>query len=204
VAFELPTHFRKLTALENLAYFRALYRRSTLTPQAALELVGLEEAGAQRVEQFSKGMLNRLSVARALLHQPELLFLDEPTSGLDPVSARAIKQLIAAQRTAGATIVLTTHNMALAEELCDRVAFLVDGRIALIDTPRALKLRYGVPSVAVEYVSQSGITQAAFPLAGLGENADFLELLRGGVQTIHSQEASLEQIFITVTGRRLA
>lgn len=205
VAFELPTHFRKLTALENLAYFRALYRRPALTPQAALDLVGLGAAGHLPVAQFSKGMQNRLSVARALLHNPPLLFLDEPTSGLDPVNARTIKELIQARRAAGATVFLTTHTMALAEELCDRVAFIVDGAITLIDTPRALKLRYGAANVRVEYAASDTAAQETFPLAGLGDNAAFLRLLHSDtVQTIHTQEATLEDIFVRVTGRSLA
>jgi fluoroquinolone transport system ATP-binding protein len=205
VAFELPTHFRKLTALENLAYFRALYRHPALTPQEALDLVGLGAAGRLPVAQFSKGMQNRLSVARALLHNPPLLFLDEPTSGLDPVNARVIKELIQVRRAAGATVFLTTHTMTLAEELCDRVAFIVDGRIALIDTPRALKLRYGAATVQVEYAAVDALARQTFPLAGLGDNAAFLHLLRTGtVQTIHTQEATLEDVFVRVTGRSLA
>jgi fluoroquinolone transport system ATP-binding protein len=149
-------------------------------------------------------MKNRLNVARALLHDPQLLFLDEPTSGLDPTNARRIKELIAAQRQAGKTIVLTTHNMAVAEELCDRVAFIVDGQIRLIDTPRALKLRHGQASVAVEYAAGAGTERARFPLAGLGDNHAFIDLLRHGVQTIHSQEATLEEIFVRVTGRSVS
>jgi fluoroquinolone transport system ATP-binding protein len=100
VSFEVPNHFLKLTALENLAYFASLYRR-TLQPQAALELVGLGGDGKLLVSQFSKGMRNRLNLARALLHGPELLFLDEPTTGLDPVNARRIKELIREQQQAG-------------------------------------------------------------------------------------------------------
>jgi fluoroquinolone transport system ATP-binding protein len=150
-------------------------------------------------------MKNRLNLARALLHDPELLFLDEPTSGLDPVTARRIKQLIRAQQQVGKTIFLTTHDMTVAEELCDRVAFIMDGRIALIDTPRTLKLRYGAPTVRVEYQAARESASQEFALAGLGENAGFLGLLRGArVQTIHTQEATLEQIFIQVTGRSLA
>ncbi|MCU0494789.1 MAG: ABC transporter ATP-binding protein [Chloroflexaceae bacterium] len=204
VAFELPTHFRKLTALENLNYFRALYRRPAHSAREVLAWVGLGDAAEQRVEAFSKGMQNRLSLARALLHGPELLFLDEPTSGLDPVNARIIKELIQAQRQAGTTVLLTTHNMALAEELCDRVAFLVDGAIQLLDEPRALKLRYGSASVQVEYGHNGNARRESFPLAGLGSNEQFLALLRSSpLQTIHSQEASLDDIFVQVTGRRL-
>jgi fluoroquinolone transport system ATP-binding protein len=204
VAFELPTHFRKLTALENLAYFRALYRHPALTPAEALDLVGLGAAGRLPVAQFSKGMQNRLSVARALLHTPPLLFLDEPTSGLDPVNARVIKDVIQARRAAGATVFLTTHTMALAEELCDRVAFIVDGRITLIDSPRTLKLRYGAATVQVEYAVADAVTRQTFPLVGLGGNTAFLHLLQSGtVQTIHTQEATLDDIFVRVTGRSL-
>jgi fluoroquinolone transport system ATP-binding protein len=204
VSFELPNHFLKLTALENLAYFGALYSRATHTPQQLLELVGLGGDGHLPVGQFSKGMKNRLNVARALLHDPELLFLDEPTSGLDPTNARRIKEVIATQQRAGKTIVLTTHNMAVAEELCDRVAFIVDGQIRLIDTPRALKLRHGEACVAVEYSAGAGTERERFPLAGLGDNSAFLDRLRRGVQTIHSQEATLEEIFVRVTGRSVS
>jgi fluoroquinolone transport system ATP-binding protein len=204
VSFELPNHFLKLTAHENLAYFGALYSRMAHTPQELLELVGLGDDGRLPVGQFSKGMKNRLNVARALLHDPELLFLDEPTSGLDPTNARRIKEVIAAQRQAGKTIFLTTHNMAVAEELCDRVAFIVDGQIRLIDTPRALKLRHGEACVAVEYAAGAGTERARFPLAGLGDNPAFLDRLRRGVQTIHSQEATLEEIFVRVTGRSVS
>jgi fluoroquinolone transport system ATP-binding protein len=203
ISFELPNHFLKLTALENLAYFGALYRNPA-RPLELLELVGLAEDAQTPVGQFSKGMKNRLNVARAMLPNPELLFLDEPTSGLDPVNARRIKDLIAAQRQSGRTVVLTTHNMAIAEELCDRVAFLVDGHIQLIDTPRTLKLEHGAPAVRVEYQANSHLAREEFALAGLGDNSIFLDLLRQGkVQTIHTQEATLDEIFIRVTGRRL-
>lgn len=204
VCFELPNHFVKLTARENLRYFGALYRGPTRAPDEVLQLVGLHAAGDQRVGQFSKGMKARLNLARALLHRPQLLFLDEPTTGQDPVNSRRVKELIAAERAAGATICLTTHDMAVAEALCDRVAFIIDGQIAAIDTPRALKLRYGAPMVRVEYQAARSVQQADFALAGLGENRDFLALLhQGGVQTIHTQEATLEEIFVRVTGRGL-
>ncbi|MGH2370689.1 MAG: ABC transporter ATP-binding protein, partial [Chloroflexota bacterium] len=207
VAFETPNHFLKLTGIENLGYFRSLYRRATRPPQKLLELVGLGDDGTMLVSHYSKGMKGRLSVARALLHDPELLFLDEPTSGLDPLNARRITDLIRTQREAGKTVFLTTHNMAVADELCDRVAFLVDGRIALVDAPRALRLRYGEAVVRVEYqLDQLNGRMASrdFPLEGLGEDGEFLALLQTEtVQTMHTREASLEDVFIQVTGRRL-
>jgi fluoroquinolone transport system ATP-binding protein len=168
-------------------------------------MVGLGDDGALLVSQYSKGMKGRLSVARSLLHDPQLLFWDEPTAGLDPVNARRIKDLARTQKQAGRTIFLTTHDMAVADELCDRVAFIVDGAIKLTDAPRELKLGYGQPRVHVEYRMDGHFERQDFPLAGLGNNPDFLDLLRGSdVQTIHSQEATLEDIFIRVTGRALA
>lgn len=205
VSFELPNHYLKLTALENLRYFAALYGNPTQEPHYLLERVGLAADGNKPVGQFSKGMKNRLNVARALLHEPELLFLDEPTTGLDPVNARLIKELIEEQRRAGKTIFLTTHNMTVADELCDRVGFIVDGELKLIDAPRALKLRYGRRVVRVEYGPTGQATMRDFTLATIGDEPEFIALLRGGqIQTLHTLEATLEAIFIEVTGRGLA
>jgi len=205
VAFEFPNHFLKLTALENLAYFGDLYSLQTREPRALLDSVGLGGSANMPVVQFSKGMKTRLSVARAILHNPELLFLDEPTTGLDPVNSLGIRDLIREQKSRGRTVFLTTHDMAIADELCDRVAFIMDGCIRLIDAPRELKLRYGAPAVRVEYGDHGIAAHQDFSLEGLGENQAFLKLLRGEqVQTIHTQEASLEDIFIRVTGRNLA
>lgn len=204
VSFETPNHFLKLTAVENLAYFAALYHTKPATPQTVLEMVGLGADGDTAVSQFSKGMKNRLNVARALLHNPQLLFLDEPTSGLDPVNAWRIKELIRQQQQLGKTIFLTTHNMAVADELCDRVAFIVDGQIRLVDSPKALKLKYGRSHVRLEYCHNNHVETREFALHNLGHNTEFLGLLRDyPVQTIHTQEATLEEIFIQVTGREL-
>ncbi len=205
VSFELPNHYLKLTARENLTYFGSLYGRSTESPQALLDLVDLGNEGDLLVSQYSKGMKNRLSVARALLHQPDLLFLDEPTAGLDPVNACRIRDLILAQKKAGKTIFLTTHDMVVAESLCDRVAFIVDGRIEVIGRPHDLKLEHGRRVVRVQYQNGRGPTHQDFPLSDLGHNDTFVKLLRQQpVQTIHSQEATLDDIFVAVTGRELA
>ncbi len=204
VSFELPNHYTKLTALENLRYFGALYTGPIVAPETLLEMVGLKEDGNMLVSQFSKGMKNRLSVARSLVNNPRLLFMDEPTAGLDPVNARKVKDLIRAQKDAGRTVFLTTHDMNIADELCDRVAFIVDGEISLIDSPRELKLRYGKPELRVEFSANGKIEQRDFALAGLADNSEFLNLLRGGkIRTLHTQEATLENIFIQMTGRRL-
>ncbi len=205
VGFELPVHFGRLTARENLNYFASLYQGETEDLEHLLEQVDLLEEADQRVNRFSKGMRVRLNFARAVLCRPRLLFLDEPTTGLDPLSARRIKDLILEHRERGATVFLTTHDMATAEEICDRVAFLVDGRIALVDAPRELKVRYGERSVRVEYHLNGVLEERDFPLEGLADNAAFLTALRQpSLQTVHTQETSLENIFIRVTGRDLA
>jgi len=205
VSFETPNHFLKLTGLENLRYFAALYRGPTRPPSALLASVGLEGEGDRPVGQYSKGMKCRLGIARCLLNDPDLIFLDEPTNGLDPASAQRVKDLLRAEREGGATVFLATHDMAAADELCDRVAFIVDGRIACIDSPRALKLANGERTVRVEYRAGDRAAHADYPLDGLADNAAFLQALRErDVQTIHTREATLADVFIRVTGRALA
>jgi fluoroquinolone transport system ATP-binding protein len=204
VSFEAPNHFLKLTGLENLRYFAALYHGATRAPAAVLASVGLESDGNRRVGEYSKGMKCRLSIARCLLHNPDLIFLDEPTGGLDPVNMQRVKDLIRAEREGGATVFLTTHDMFAADELCDRVAFIVDGRITCIDSPRALKLQHGERTVRVEHGSGGRTMHTDFPLDALADNAAFQQVLRDGdVQTIHTREAALADVFIRVTGRTL-
>lgn len=204
VAFEFPNFYSKFTVLENLKLFRSLYKGKTEDPMRLLEQVDLADAANMRVSQLSKGMKMRLNFCRALLHDPDILFLDEPTSGLDPVNAKRMKELILAKKAAGKTVLITTHNMQAAEELCDRVAFIVDGEIKLIDSPRELKLRKGRKELRVEYRKNGQLQEALFPLDGIGGNDHFLKIIKNDMlETIHSQEASLEQIFIEVTGRQL-
>ncbi|WP_458127084.1 ABC transporter ATP-binding protein [Paenibacillus sp. Z3-2] len=204
VAFEFPNFYSKFSVLENLKLFRSLYAGRTEDPKGLLEQVGLDQAANLRVSQLSKGMKMRLNFCRALLNDPDILFLDEPTSGLDPVNAKQMKDLILEKKEEGKTVLITTHNMQAAEELCDRVAFIVDGQIKLIDSPRELKLRKGQKRIRVEYRQEGELISAAFPQQGLGDNEIFLSLIRNySIETIHSQEASLEQIFIEVTGREL-
>ncbi len=205
VSFEFPNHFLRLTALENLQYFRSLYSSETEESQTLLEMVNLGNDGNLLTSHYSKGMKVRLTVARSLLNKPELIFMDEPTAGIDPVNAKLIKDIIRRKQSEGKTIFLSTHNMTDADELCDRVAFIVDGKIRLIDSPRELKLRYGKRIVRVEYHIDNRIERKEFPLAGLGDNQQFLQLIRErDIQTIHTQETTLENIFIQVTGRSLS
>lgn len=204
VAFEFPNFYSKLTVLENLDLFRSLYGGETDEPTVLLHQVGLQDSMHVKVSELSKGMKMRLNFCRALLHRPSLLFLDEPTSGLDPVNAAVMKQLILERKEAGTTIVITTHNMQAAEELCDRVAFIVDGQIKLIDSPRELKLRQGDRKVRVEFNTGKELQMEEFPLNQLADNSRFQHIARNyEVQTIHSLEATLDSIFIDVTGRAL-
>jgi fluoroquinolone transport system ATP-binding protein len=205
VAFEFPNFYNRLTALENLSLFRSLYAGKTEEPMALLEAVGLGGHARTKVADYSKGMRMRLNLCRALLNRPEALFLDEPTSGLDPVNAKLLKDIVRAKAEEGVTVILTTHNMTAAQELCDRVAFIVDGRLALIDSPRNLMLRRGSRRVIVEYTANGSRESRDFDMNGIGDNAEFIGLLRRqAVDTLHSQEPSLEQIFIDVTGRGLS
>ena len=204
VSFELPNHYLRLTGAENLSYFRALYRGDTRRPEALLEMVGLAEDGARLVSEYSKGMKTRLGVARALLNDPQLIFLDEPTVGLDPGSGRSIRNLIREMKEAGRTVFLTTHDMTVADDLCDRVAFIVNGEIRLVESPHDLKLAHGARTVVMEYGLGGSPGRREFPLDGLGANADFLALLREAtVHTLHTQEATLEDVFLRVTGHSL-
>jgi fluoroquinolone transport system ATP-binding protein len=204
VSFELPNHYQKLTALENLNFFRSLYKGETEDPMKLLGMVGLADDANRRVSQFSKGMQSRLTFVRALINRPDLVFLDEPTSGLDPNNARIVKDIVRSLQSDGKTVFLTTHDMHVADELCDRIAFITKGRIELIDTPRQMKLQHGRRLLRAEYRVSNRLQQAQFPLDGLGDNADFLTMIKShDIETLHTEEATLEDIFIRVTGEHL-
>lgn len=205
VSFELPNHYQKLTGLENLRFFASLYDVDTLDPMELLDAVGLADDANTRVGKYSKGMQMRLTFARALLNDPELLFLDEPTSGLDPVNARKVKNIVLDLKARGRTIFLTTHDMSTANELCDRVAFVVDGKIVALDTPAELKIARSQRRVRVEYRNDNGaLATTEFPMDGLADDPAFHEVLRGHhVETIHSREATLDDVFVEITGRQL-
>ena len=203
VCFELPNHYPKLTALENLQYFGGFYEKKPDNLIGLLDKVGLSKDANVKVEKFSKGMKMRLNFMRSIMHNPEILFLDEPTSGMDPGNARIIKDIILEQKQLGKTIFITTHNMHDADELCNRVAFMVDGRLEIIDTPKNIKQMGGKRAIKVEY-ENGGIHTEEFEMDGLADNHNFLDLLRKNhIRSIHSKEASLEDIFIQLTGKHL-
>jgi fluoroquinolone transport system ATP-binding protein len=205
VSFELPYIYQKLTGYENLKYYAGLFDVPTEDPINLLRMVGLEDAAHQRAGKYSRGMKQRLNFARSLVNRPEILFLDEPTAGLDPGTATMIKDIIRHQINRGATIFLTTHNMFTADELCDRVAFINEGRLVAVDTPRNLKLKHGQNRVRVEYGNGDDYQSASFSLEIPEERQAFTALVaEKQIQTIHTQEATLEEIFLQLTGRRLA
>jgi fluoroquinolone transport system ATP-binding protein len=201
VGFELPNHYLKLTALENLTFFKNFYPR-THDPIELLDLVGLKKDANKKVGDFSKGMKMRLNFVRSFLHDPEILFLDEPTSGLDPVNSKMVKDVIVDLKSQGKTIFITTHQMYDAEKLCDRVAFIVDGEIKAMNSPENLKIQHS--SRSVEVLFRNSIEKETYELNGLGQNRVFLDKLQSNeIETIHSKEASLDDIFIQVTGKTL-
>lgn len=204
VVFEFPGLYGKFTALENLAFFGSLHRGGLIPPETLLEMVGLQRDGHRRVSEFSKGMKTRLNFVRALMHRPGMLFLDEPTSGLDPSTARQVKGIIQEQKRMGTTVILTTHNMHDAGELCDRVAFIVDGGIRALDTPENLTV--GKEPATVSYSFREGMEELhnATSITRLSEDEALLNAIRNNrITRIHSKEPSLEDVFVEVTGRSL-
>ena len=200
VVFESQNLYEEMTAAENLDFFRRLYGANKNIVGEVLSLTGMEEHKNKPVKSFSKGMKQKIMIARALVNDPEVLFLDEPTSGLDPKSARDLRQMIVELKNKGKTILLTTHNMEDADLLCDDLAFIHKGRIIARDTPKRLKKKYGQDVLKIETVS--GRTFEA-PLNTEDCSAAFAELSKHkDILTVHSEEATLEDVFITLTGER--
>jgi fluoroquinolone transport system ATP-binding protein len=204
VSFEFPNLYRKLTAEENLEFYRKFFDVETDSPRDLLERLELPAADPRPVGQWSKGMQMRLVLGRSLLNRPRLWFLDEPTTGQDPRHAVLIRKIIRARASRGTTVFLTTHDMSVADELCDRVAFLVGGRIAALDSPRRLKLAHWKRAVRVELRDGSEVIRRDFDLDNERQKGMFLDFVRDHeVETIHTLEPSLEDVFLEVTGREL-
>jgi fluoroquinolone transport system ATP-binding protein len=204
VSFEQSNVYGKLTARENLEYYAKLFDVPTRDPMELIHLVGLDGKENVRAGEFSKGMKHRLTFARSMLNNPELWFLDEPTTGLDPAIAATIKDIIREKAAKGTTSFLTTHNMFIADELCDRVAFIIDGEIKLIDSPKNLKLQYGQKLIDIEYIADGKVVKETLKTVDELERKRIGEIVNNyEIQTMHSKEATLEEIFIQVTGREL-
>jgi len=203
VGFEIPNVYKKLSGIDNLKFHARLYDGETEDPMTVLEWVGLADSAKNLASSYSKGMKQRLGFARSMINKPDIWFLDEPTMGLDPNTANSIKKIVRRKQAEGCTIFLTTHNMFVADELCDRIAFSVDGKIAALDTPKHLKLKYGQPTVAVEYLEGDDLKSASFGMGANDKSALTKFIEAHDVKTIHSGEPTLEEIFIKLTGRGL-
>jgi ABC-2 type transport system ATP-binding protein len=205
VCFETTNLYEQMSAEENLKLFARLFGMRQFDPRVLLKRVGLTGREKDRVEGYSKGMKQRLMVARAMVNQPRILFLDEPTAGLDPTSAESIRSIILEERQRGATVFLTTHDMWEADKLSDRVAFMSQGRIVAFDTPHNLKQLYGRRSLRASVMKEGQrLEDRELPM----DSPDTPEALRQlfaneKVVTVHSEEATLEDIFIKITGQGL-
>lgn len=185
--------YDRLSALDNLSFFADVYRVPAGIKKARIEelveLVGLTGRERERVETYSRGMRQRLHIARGLLHDPPVLFLDEPTIGLDPVGARELRQTVASLRDAGKTVLLTTHYMFEADELCDRIGVIANGRLVAMGTPAELKA--SVSDGTVIEIEAFGVSDA------------MLDRIRGvdGVTTVGVEARDQTQVIVVQAAR---
>lgn len=193
--------YARLSVYDNLSFYADIYQISHDRIEDILKSIGLYEARKTAVSRLSKGMKNRLSLARALMNHAKILFLDEPTSGLDPATTREIHTVLQEQKAKGTTIFLTTHNMFEAETLCDHVGLLSSGNIIEYGEPQEVCRKYNhlnklrITLKNGEVVSLENNKTAAAPLA------EYLE--KDEISAIHSTEPTLESVFIELTGKGL-
>jgi ABC-2 type transport system ATP-binding protein len=198
--------YERLSARNNLKFSCWLYNLPESRAEEVLDLVHLRDRAKDPVRTFSNGMRQRLMIARALLHKPPVLFLDEPGRGLDPISAREVRSAIEQLRQEGMTILLTTHLLEEADQLCQRVAFINKGRIVANDTPRRLKLSHGQRTLLVtlaesDHENRDVFNEITLKMDDPGDQARLTQLMANGqVQAVHSQEATLEAVFVEIAG----
>lgn len=202
VLFEFPYLYSNLSALDNLHYFASFYPKEQVrnAEEVLDELEFKRDFLKKPVSSYSKGMRQRVSMARALISNPKLLFLDEPTSGLDPAGAVLFRNIIEKERKKGTTIFLTTHNMLDADFLCNRVAFIANGEIKVIDTPKKLKEKNSNHQVEIDYLYQGKRDITIIQISELKAGIPFPY---DEIISIHSKEPTLEDMFIQYTGRGL-
>lgn len=191
--------YERLSVYDNLKFYTEIYRVPKQKADSVLKQVGLYEARNTAAGRLSKGMKSRLCFARAVLNDARLLFLDEPTSGLDPMTARDIHGMLAEQKERGATIFLTTHNMFEAENICDNIALLNQGKIMEYGAPREICRKY-------DHLNRLQIRLKDGSTCELEKGRRAAEEVRGFLaedmlETIHSTEPNLESVFIELTGR---
>jgi ABC-type multidrug transport system ATPase subunit len=205
VAFEEKNLYPEMTAKENLVFFARLFGVRDFDVEALLRRVGLADRMNDRVNNYSKGMRQRLMVARSLVNTPKLLFLDEPTDGLDPVSSKALREVIREEAARGASVLLTTHDMHEADTLSNRVAFIDKGKLIALDTPENLKQAHGTRAVKVHRRKDGEVTDEVIPLDEKETGARIAAAVtKPGLLSVHTEEATLEEIFIKLAGRGLA
>ncbi|GGE81645.1 ABC transporter ATP-binding protein [Priestia taiwanensis] len=192
--------YDRLTVYDNLKLYCDLYDVNNKRIDEVLQDVNLIEEKKTAVNKLSKGMKQRVLLARAILHKPALLFLDEPTSALDPVNRQKMHDVLRQLNEEGTTIFLTTHDMSEAEILCDRIAFLHNGEIAALDTPENLRLQYAENTIEITLTNRE---KEMVTKDEAGAQRIFEWLNRGEILTIHSKEPNLGDIFIQLTGRGL-
>ena len=204
VDFEFSTLYEKLNAKENLKLFSSFYPKYNLRDiDELIEEIGLNEKKDLKVSEYSKGMRSRLNFIKCLVHNPDTLFLDEPTSGLDPVNSHQMKEMILREKSKGKSIIITTHDMHLAREICDRVVFIFNGKILLIDSPNNIMMEKGARTVKFSYYDGE-IKEEECLLSQLNKNCLFNQVLKdGSLKSIHSSEPNLEDVFIELTGSHL-
>ncbi|WP_377892029.1 ABC transporter ATP-binding protein [Alkalihalobacillus sp. R86527] len=192
--------YNRLSIYDNLKLYCKLYDAPFSRIHDVLEVVNLIDEQKKIVSRLSKGMLQRVILARALLHKPDLLFLDEPTSALDPANSRHIYNGLRELNNEGTTIFLTTHDMSEAEHLCDRVAFLHKGKIQLLDEPKKIRRQFSDSSITVELNDGRRVVMKNGP-----EDAVRMHeyMTSSQVASIYSNEPTLGDIFVDVTGREL-
>ena len=204
VCFEEKSLYEDMSAAANLKFFASLFGIKDLDTAALLDRVGLPDDRKDHVSNYSKGMKQRLMVARALVNRPKVLFLDEPTDGLDPVSSEAIRSVIMEEKANGVTVFLTTHDMMEADKLSDRVVFINEGNIAACDSPDNLKHQYGKSILRMRYHSDGELVEEELPLEDEQAGGRIQEILASyDVLDMHTEEATLEDIFIQLTGKKL-
>lgn len=190
--------YERLSVYDNLSFYANIYRVSGNTIRDLLKSIGLYEARHTPVSKLSKGMKNRLSLARALMNNAKLLFLDEPTSGLDPVTTREIHCILAEQKKKGTTIFLTTHNMFEAESICDNIALLSKGEIIEYGRPMDICKKYNHLNKLRVVLKDGEVVTLENGSASALMIKEYLEENR--IEAIHSTEPTLESVFVELTG----
>ena len=193
--------YERLSCYDNLKLFTRIYGVPEKRAGEILGRVGLYEDRKLPVMKLSKGMRSRLSLARAVMNEPRILFLDEPASGLDPETAAEIQKLVQEEQSRGATIFLTTHNMEEAHKLCDHVALLHEGVIVEYGQPGEVCCRYNHQNKLLIRLLNGEMVELSNNRTSAERVKEYLE--QEMVETIHSTEPSLETVFMELTGRGL-